>query len=65
MDTFYGKIDNKGDALTIGAEFLSLSKGAPPGGIGVAAPVPFFLCKYTTISLPGQETTCNFKTIVV
>lgn len=29
MNTFYGKIDNKGDALTIGAEFLSLPKGSP------------------------------------
>jgi len=31
MNTFYGKIDNKGDALMIGVEFLSLPKGSPPG----------------------------------
>lgn len=57
MNTFYGKIDDKGDALVTGAEFLfstqglvlSIIEGLPIGGIGVAAPVPFFLCNYITI----------------
>jgi len=50
MNTFYGKISNEGDALTIGAKFLSLiTQGLPMGGIGAATPIPFFLCKYTTI----------------
>jgi hypothetical protein len=46
MNTFYGKIDNKGDALTMGVEFL-LYPGAPHRGIGVAAPVPF-----SSVSIP-------------
>jgi hypothetical protein len=33
MNTFYGKISSKGDALTVGAKFLALHyTGAPHGG---------------------------------
>jgi hypothetical protein len=66
MNTFYGKISNKGDALAIVPScYHFITQGLLIGGIGAATPIPFFLCKYTTIQLLGQEATCNFKTIVV